>query len=130
MPHHVVKLVSDRLNDFQKSVKGSKILVLGMAYKPDISDQRESPSIDVFKLLAEKGAKVDYNDPHIPQMKIGGEIRKSLELTPSSLAQQDLVVITTNHAVYDVGMIVENAKAIVDTRNATKGINSPKIVRL
>ncbi|MFH1017296.1 MAG: nucleotide sugar dehydrogenase [Pseudomonadota bacterium] len=130
MPHHVVTLIVDRLNDFQRSVKGSKILLLGMAYKPDISDQRESPSLDVFKLLAERGALVEYNDPFIPEIKMDGEVYRSVELTPGALARQDLVVITTNHAVYDIGMIVENAKAIVDSRNATKGIKSPKIVRL
>ena len=130
MPHHVVNLVRDRLNDSEKSVKGSKILVLGMAYKPDISDLRESPSLDVFKLLEERGAHVDFNDPFIPELKINGTNHRSVELTPTSLARYDLVVITTNHASYNAGMIVENANAVVDTRNATKGIRSPKIVRL
>ena len=130
MPRHVVRLVGDRLNDAEKSVKGSNVLVLGMAYKPDVSDVRESPSFDIISLLEEQGAHVEFNDPFVSELEIGGKMRKSLELTPANLAKQDLVVISTNHSQYRWSEIVECARAVVDTRNATKGISSPKITRL
>ncbi len=130
MPHHVVNIVADTLNTMKKSVNGSRVLLLGMAYKPDVSDLRESPAIDIYKLLAEKGARVSYNDPYAPALKMDGETVASVELTPETLSAHDLVVITTHHSVYNPKQIVESAKAIVDTRNVTKGIRSPKIIRL
>lgn len=130
MPHHVVALATDALNNAQKSVKGSKILLLGMAYKPNVSDVRESPAFDVYKLLEEKGAVVSFNDPHAPEIRIDGKMVKSLDLNPKNLADQDLVIITTHHSVYEPKQIVESSKIVLDTRNVTKGIQSPKVVRL
>ncbi len=130
MPNHVVTLVSDTLNNVERSVRGSKILLLGMAYKPDISDLRESPALDIFRLLEERGAKVTYNDPHAKTFKKNGMCVESVELNDEMLAEQDLVVITTNHKVYDYDRIVEKSRLILDTRNATKGMKNAKIVRL
>ncbi|MFH1262371.1 MAG: nucleotide sugar dehydrogenase [Pseudomonadota bacterium] len=130
MPHHVVNLVSDALNKAKKSVNGAKILLLGMAYKPDISDLRESPALDIFHLLEEKGAEVSFNDPHVETLKLEGKTVQSVPATSQTLGQYDLVVITTHHSAYHPQQIVEGARAIVDTRNLLKGIRSPKIIRL
>jgi len=121
MPEFVIERLTHALNDREKSVKGSKILVLGLAYKPDVDDLRESPSFELIELLLERGAKVDYNDPHIPRAP---KVRKhdlqmsSVDLTPDSLASYDCVLISTNHKAYDYPMIGEHAKLIVDSRNA------------
>ncbi len=130
MPHHVVSIIADTLNAARKSVNGSNIILLGMAYKADVSDIRESPALDIYKLLEEKGAKVIFNDPFAQELQMNEKTIRSTELSPKVLADQDLVVITTFHSSYDMKGIVESAKAVVDTRNATKGIKSPKIVRL
>ncbi|HLG20293.1 MAG TPA: nucleotide sugar dehydrogenase [Bdellovibrionota bacterium] len=130
MPRHVVELVAGALNDAQKSVKGSRILLLGIAYKPDVSDVRESPALDIFRLLQEKGANVSYHDPLAPDIRLDGLRLQSIELSDKIIAAQDVVVITTHHSQYDFRRIVEHALAVVDTRNATKGIQSPKVVRL
>jgi len=126
MPEFLVGKIDAALNERKKSIKGSKILVLGVAYKSDVSDARESPALDVMRLLRERGGKVAYNDPYVPQM----EGLKSIRLTRSSLRNADCVVITTAHSDYDYKQIVENARLVIDSRNATKGIESKKIVKL
>jgi UDP-N-acetyl-D-glucosamine dehydrogenase len=128
MPAYVIQRVGDALNDRSKSIRGSKIAILGMAYKKDIDDPRESPSFELAELLLKKGAIVTYNDPHIPalpKMRHYPDLRlASEELTPQYVASQDCVLIATDHTAYDCEMIVRNAQLVVDTRNATKRITS------
>lgn len=136
MPRHVIGLVQDALNEQQKSIKGSQILVLGAAYKPDIDDLRESPALDVIGLLQQKGAKVDYHDPYVPVIRADGHTMKTeMKSVPDLMAAvkaADCVVIITNHKVYDYPGILEAANCIVDTRNALgkAGRASGKVLRL
>jgi len=125
MPFWVVNKVMDALNDHGKSLKGSKVLVLGAAYKKDIDDPRESPSFKLMEILLAKGADVDYNDPHVPElpnMRHYDILKKSVELTPENLAKFDCVLISTDHSVYEWDFIVENSQLVVDTRNATQDV--------
>ena len=128
MPAYVVQRVGDALNDRSKSIRGSKIAILGMAYKKDVDDPRESPSFELAELLLKKGAIVTYNDPHIPmlpKMRHYPDLHLASEsLTPEYLAAQDCVLIATDHTAYDYDMIVKNAQLVVDTRNATKRVTS------
>jgi len=130
MPRFVIDQLADALNEHAKAIKGSKILVLGLAYKRDIDDLRESPSLTILELLREKGAIVAYNDPYFPTVGQGRHYALNMTNTPlENLGQYDAVVIVTDHSTYDYRAIVNEARLVVDTRNATKGINSPKIVR-
>jgi len=130
MPYFVIDQLADGLNQHQKSINGSKILVLGLAYKRDIDDLRESPSLTILELLRAKGASVSYNDPYFPSVGQGRHYALNMTNTPlENLAQYDAVMIVTDHSTYDYASIVEHAQLVVDTRNATKGISSPKIVR-
>lgn len=122
MPQYVIAKTMDALNDQKKSLRGAKVLLLGLAYKKDIDDLRESPSIELIELLREKGAKVDYNDPYIPKTHRQREHdlkMTSKKLTAKMLAGYDAVLISTDHSCYDYKWIVENSKLIIDTRNAT-----------
>jgi UDP-N-acetyl-D-glucosamine dehydrogenase len=134
MPRYVVSRVMEGLNDRGKALKGSKVLVLGAAYKPDIDDVRESPSLDVIGLLQKKGALVEYHDPYIPHIhhEYDGWHMDSVRDMMKSVKEADAVVIITNHKVYDYKAIIENAKFIFDSRNATSklGKNSEKVQRL
>jgi UDP-N-acetyl-D-glucosamine dehydrogenase len=127
--------VAEALNEHGKPIKGSKIALLGIAYKKDVDDSRESPSHELMELLHHKGANVSYNDPHVPSLPHArGHANPHLtskELTPSYLAEQDCVIIVTDHSAYDCNFIVEHAKLVVDTRNATKGVTKhrERIVR-
>jgi UDP-N-acetyl-D-glucosamine dehydrogenase len=128
MPHFVVDKVQNALNDCSKPVKGSHVHVMGVAYKKDIDDVRESPALDIMLLLRQRGARVTYSDPHVPSLKLDG-----LELTadPAEQAKSaDCVVIVTDHAAFDYPKLVVDAKLIVDTRNALKVLPSDKVVRL
>ena len=130
MPYFVIAQVSAALNERCKSIKGSKILVLGVAYKRDIDDLRESPSLTIIELLRGKGAAVAYNDPYFPTVGRGRHYDLNMTSAPlDNLGQYDAVVIVTDHSSYDYRAIVEQSQLVVDTRNATKGIQSPKIVR-
>lgn len=117
MPEYVVGKVADTLNTQRKAVNGARILVLGVAYKPDIDDVRESPALDILRLLEVKGAELYYNDPYVPHLKINGLTLTSQTLTPGFLGAMDCVVIVTNHSNYDWSDIHARAKVIVDTRN-------------
>lgn len=122
MPEYVIARLTDALNDLGKPVKGSKVLVMGLAYKKDVDDLRESPSIELIEMLRELGAKVDYNDPHIKQTHRQREHdlkMKSKPLSAAMLKGYDCVLIATDHSAYDYQFIVDNASLIVDTRNAT-----------
>ena len=119
MPSWVVSKIADGLNDAGKAVKGSKVLVIGIAYKPNVDDMRESPSVELMELLEGKGAVVSYSDPHVPVFPVMREHRfdlKSIELTDSSVASYDCILIATNHNAFDYEMIKKHAKLIVDTR--------------
>jgi len=133
MPRYVITKIQDALNEHRKSVNGSKILVLGAAYKPDIDDLRESPALDVIGLLAEKGADVSYHDPYCPSLKTHtDEIMKSVPDMMSAVGAADCVVIITNHSDYDYDAILSDAQLIVDTRNALgkAGRNNSKVFGL
>lgn len=123
MPEYVVDRIADLLNDrFAKSINKSKIVALGVAYKRDIQDMRESPALDVIKLLENKGAKVQYNDPYVPSFYIESKTYKSSKFSKKLLQQADLVMILTDHTDYDYDFIVKNSVAVFDSRNATKGV--------
>jgi UDP-N-acetyl-D-glucosamine dehydrogenase len=128
MPHFVVDKIQNALNDHTKPLKGSRVHVMGVAYKRDIDDVRESPALDIIHLLGKLGAKVGYSDPYVPAISSDGIEMKA---TPVSAAlEADCVVIVTDHKSFDYQALVRSAKLIVDTRNALKGIVSDKIVRL
>ena len=129
MPYFVIDSIVAALNDRQKALKGSKVLVLGVAYKRDIDDLRESPSLTIIELLRSKGALVSYNDPFFPTVGRGRHYDLNMTCAPlDNLGQYDAVVIVTDHTSYDYPAIVEQSQLVVDTRNATKGIVSSKIV--
>jgi UDP-N-acetyl-D-glucosamine dehydrogenase len=128
MPHFVMDKVQNALNDAGKPVKGSRVHVMGVAYKRDIDDMRESPALDIILLLAKRGAKISYSDPHVPMLHLDG---LTLEATPQeAAADADCVVIITDHKAFDYNALVDRAQLIVDSRNALKGLQSSKIVRL
>jgi UDP-N-acetyl-D-glucosamine dehydrogenase len=135
MPYHVVEAVAGALNEREKSLKGSRVLVLGISYKKDIDDLRESPSLKIIELLQQHGARVDYNDPYFPQLHkmrhYDYSHMRSADISPKSLAGYDCVLIATDHSAYDYQAIVDAAPLVVDTRNATRGVtgNHGKIVR-
>jgi UDP-N-acetyl-D-glucosamine dehydrogenase len=129
MPYHVVTSVAKALNNQKKSLNGSKVLVLGVAYKKDIDDLRESPALTIIEKLKDEGAEVFYNDPFFPQVGKGRHYDLQMKNTPlDNLGQYDCVLIVTDHTDYDYKKIVSESKLIVDSRNATKGIKSDKIV--
>lgn len=128
MPEYVISRLSEFLNEIGKPIKGSKICILGMAYKKDVDDPRESPSFELMELLLERGADLTYNDPHIPALPAMRHYdvpeMESHELTPEFLAAQDCVLIATDHSAYDCDFIVQHASLVLDTRNATKNVTS------
>lgn len=126
MPQYVIDKLSRALNSRGQSVHGAKVLVMGLAYKPDVDDVRESPSFELIEKLDDLGARVDYNDPHVPathRMRKYGDLgMKSVPLSPESLKSYDAVLIATNHKVYDWQMVADHAKLILDTRGATRKV--------
>jgi len=129
MPYYVVEKTADALNQHRKSLNGSRILILGIAYKKDIDDDRESPGYAIMDMLMKKGATVCYNDPWVPVLKPTRKYNfklKSETVTPEFLAKLDAVIIVTDHSDYDIAQIVKHAKIVVDTRNATAGITAGK----
>jgi UDP-N-acetyl-D-glucosamine dehydrogenase len=124
MPQRVVERVAEALNDAGRPLKGSKICVMGVAYKKDVDDPRESPAFPILELLQQRGAEVSYNDPHVPELPRMRHHRIRLHsqpLTEAFVAAQDCIVIVTDHSAYDYGWLVKHARLIVDTRNATAG---------
>jgi UDP-N-acetyl-D-glucosamine dehydrogenase len=132
MPAYVVEKICAALNRRRKSINGSKILILGVAYKKDISDVRESPALDVIKLLQARGAQVQYNDPYVARLSLDMTSLSSVDLTDRLIEEMDCVVIVTNHTTYDYKWIIDHAQNVVDTRNATKVLlnNEDKIIKL
>ncbi len=125
MPYYVIDKVADALNQRGRSISSSRILVLGLAYKKDVDDTRESPSLKLIDLLMKRGARVDYNDPHVPRtvkMRKYDFRMRSVPLTEENLGRYDCVIIATDHSDYDYDFIVRNSSLVVDTRNATKGV--------
>jgi UDP-N-acetyl-D-glucosamine dehydrogenase len=134
MPHHVLGRIVDALNRKRKALMGSKVLLVGVAYKRDTSDTRESPALDLMRLLAERGAKVRYHDPFVPVLAEGshGPRNRSLPLTPGALRSFDCAVVVTNHTAIDYQRLVDHSRIVVDTRAATRGIRRgrSKVIRL
>jgi len=129
MPYHVLESVGKALNRNKKALNGAKVLVLGLAYKKDIDDLRESPSLTIIELLQKDGAEVSYNDPYFPTVGKGRKYDLQMKCAPlDNLGQYDCVLIVTDHSDYDYAAIVRDSQLIVDTRNATRGIKSSKIV--
>ncbi|MBV9572418.1 MAG: nucleotide sugar dehydrogenase [Acidobacteriales bacterium] len=129
MPYHVLESVSKALNQHKKALNGAKILILGVAYKKDIDDLRESPALTIIELLQKEGAEVSYNDPYFPVVGKGRKYDLQMKCVPlDNLGQYDCVLIVTDHSDYDYARIVRESQLVVDTRNATQGIQSPKIV--
>jgi UDP-N-acetyl-D-glucosamine dehydrogenase len=134
MPQYVVDRLTEALNGQGKAVRGSKVCVLGVAYKRDVDDARESPAFTLIELLQKRGAVLSYNDPHIPRLPRTRHFRipmDSAPLTPEFLAGQDCVLIVTDHSAYDYPFIVEHAPLVIDTRNATRNVeqNREKICK-
>jgi UDP-N-acetyl-D-glucosamine dehydrogenase len=130
MPYHIVEFITEALNARSKALRGSKVLILGVSYKKDIDDLRESPAITIIEDLQKHGALVSYNDPYFPKIGKGRKYDLQMQRVPlENIGQYDCVVIVTDHSEYDYRQIVDEAQLIVDTRNATAGISSPRIVR-
>jgi UDP-N-acetyl-D-glucosamine dehydrogenase len=130
MPYHVVGMIGDALNEVAKSVRGARVLILGVAYKKDIDDVRESPALDIIRILQSKGAEVSYSDPHVPNLETNGTVLQSVPVSVDTLPVYDCVTIVTDHTDFDYKMVANNARTIVDTRNALAGIKGSHIHRL
>jgi UDP-N-acetyl-D-glucosamine dehydrogenase len=126
MPEYVTHSIGDILNEDRLPVNGARILILGVAYKPDVSDVRESPAFDIIRLLEAKGAAVVYHDPHVPEMELEGRTLKSVDLSDDELRACDLAVIITHHSGVDYGRVVRLAPRVYDTRNATREVAEGK----
>lgn len=130
MPYHIASEIGAALNERKKALNGARVLILGVAYKKDVDDLRESPALAIIELLQQKGAQVSYHDPYFPTVGKGRKYDLQMTCTPlENLGQYDCVVIVTDHSGYDFAAIVRDSQLVIDTRNATRGINSPKIVR-
>jgi UDP-N-acetyl-D-glucosamine dehydrogenase len=130
MPYYVVRRLMDALNTAGKALSKSRILVLGVAYKSDIDDMRESPAIRITELLMHKGAEVIYHDPHVPTFEVNGTVLASSALTEQIVAESDAVLVVTAHRGVDYRLVADTAQLVLDTRNAMKGFESERIVRL
>jgi UDP-N-acetyl-D-glucosamine dehydrogenase len=132
MPEHVVELVTEALNRRRQSVNGASILALGVAYKANVGDTRESPALEILATLRAKGADIAYADPWVATSTVGGTELKSIELTDQRLADADCVLILADHAAFDYVHVVATARLVVDARNATWGLEAPdgRVVRL
>jgi len=128
MPHFVVSKIQNALNDRGKPLRGARVHVMGIAYKRDIDDVRESPALDVMHLLAQRGAAVSYSDPYVPAVAVDGREYRSRDI--DAVPAPDCAVIVTDHSAVDYLRVLHTAGLVVDTRNALKGISSDKIVRL
>src|SRR5918993_6090145 len=124
MPTVVTTMVGEGLNRFSRSIRDSKVLILGVAYKKNVSDCRESPALDVMRMLSDKGARLSYNDPFVPLLHFGKNTLKSIELSSEAIGKQDCVIILTDHSNYDFKQITAAARLLVDTRNATKDLHA------
>jgi len=130
MPYHVVKKVTEALNLRRKSIKGASILLVGVAYKQDVDDIRESPALEIMQVLNGMGARLSYVDPYVPDLDLGGIKKRSKKYTPSVLSRADCVVIVTAHSCFDYSMLAREADLVVDTRNALRGKRGRHIFRI
>ncbi len=130
MPYYVVGRLADIMNQKGKSIKNSKIFILGVAYKKDVNDLRESSAIPVIEEILHRGGKVSYHDPYIAEIHEDGLTLKSAKLTKKALSAADCTVILTDHSVYDYPWVVKNSKMVFDTKNGTRGINDNRIIKL
>jgi UDP-N-acetyl-D-glucosamine dehydrogenase len=130
MPHFVVGKVGDALNRQRKSINGARVLVLGVAYKKNISDVRESPALDIIQLLAKKGARISYCDPYVPVLDEHGIRLKADRFSAAALRRADCVVLVTDHDLFDYRLVARESKVVVDTRNALKGRDGGRIIKL
>jgi UDP-N-acetyl-D-glucosamine dehydrogenase len=130
MPHYTVDKVAEALNRFRKAVNGAKVLVLGVAYKKNISDVRESPALDILQLLSKKGAQLSFCDPYVPEVREAGIKLSASPFNAATVRKADCVVIVTDHAAFDYRLVAREAKVVVDTRNAMKGMNGRKVVKI
>jgi len=130
MPQHVVHRIISLLNDRTTALSNADVLVVGAAYKPDVSDVRESPAVDIIAELVAWDANVDYHDPHVPELEVGTTTFESVPLTDASLQESDCVVLVTDHSALDVAAIVNEAPLVFDTRNATADVKAANVVRL
>jgi UDP-N-acetyl-D-glucosamine dehydrogenase len=130
MPDYVVSKVNDALNEFRKSINGAKILVLGVAYKANVSDTRESPAIDIMRELVVRGGEVSYSDPHVDEIRVDGRLMRSIRLSPATLKSFDCAVIVADHAAFNYGMIIRGSRVIVDTRNALRNFKARNIRKI
>ena len=130
MPAYVVERIGDALNTVRKPVNGSRVHLLGVAYKRDVSDIRESPALDVIELLQHRGATVSYSDPYVPELRHNGEALTAIDEAAALRGQPDCIVICTDHSVFDYEPFIESGVLIVDTRNALKGRSGKTIFRL
>jgi UDP-N-acetyl-D-glucosamine dehydrogenase len=130
MPAHVVQRVVKQLNNRGMALSNAEVLVLGVAYKPDVSDTRESPAIDIIDQLTEWNATVAYHDPYVPELFVPDKTYESVSLTAERLADVDCVLLVTDHAEFDISDIVANTSLVFDTRNATRGYEGDHIIRL
>ncbi|MEE9208543.1 MAG: nucleotide sugar dehydrogenase [Gemmatimonadota bacterium] len=121
MPRYVVERVVEALNTARKALNGSRVLLLGVSYKPDVDDTRESPALDILQLLEEKGAEVSYHDPYVPEIILDSKRYQSVDLTAGSISEYDVILVTTDHKQVDYNLVMENAKIVVDPRNALSG---------
>jgi UDP-N-acetyl-D-glucosamine dehydrogenase len=130
MPEYVVDKVREALNEHRKPVRDSRILVLGVSYKKDVGDVRESPAIDIMRLLEEQGGQIRYHDPFVPEVREDGTVRTHVELTDEEVSTADCVVVVTDHSIIDYAHVVGLARLLVDTRNVTEGMSGSNILRL
>jgi UDP-N-acetyl-D-glucosamine dehydrogenase len=130
MPYYAVEHIIEALNRRGKSLRGANVLVLGVAYKKDVADTRESPSIKLIRLLEERGARVSYNDPYVPQFRLAQHTMDSVDLKKVNLAALDCVVVATDHSCYDLNDIADKASLLFDTRGATCNLSQQSVVRL
>jgi UDP-N-acetyl-D-glucosamine dehydrogenase len=130
MPHFVIRRAMDLLNSRRKPLAGARVHIMGVTYKPDIRDTRESPALEIIKLLHERQAQVSYTDPYAPEIRIGELDLKSVEPGEKRLAMSDLTIIVTNHSSFDYEHLARHSPLIFDTRNATRGLIVENIIRL
>jgi UDP-N-acetyl-D-glucosamine dehydrogenase len=130
MPDYVVERVAEALNTTKKPINGSRVHILGVAYKRDVNDMRESPALDIIELLAKRGAEISYSDPWVPELRTDGHTLTSVDLDKTIGGRPDCVVICTDHSVFTYDALVQSGVVIVDTRNALKDRQAPNIFRL
>jgi len=130
MPGFTISRIADALNERQKSLNGSHILALGVTYKRDANDIRESPALEVLRGLSEKGARIYYADPYVPSIELSGKIIESVQLTPDTLKFMDCVVVLTEHSAFEYEMVATYSPLILDCRNALRDFSSPNLICL